>query len=536
MLFEDEHLLVVNKPAGLNTHSPSPYAGEGIYDWLRNREARWENLAIIHRLDKQTSGVLAFSLSAVANRSLTAQFANRQARKTYLLLTDRLDAPIPRRHRSNIVKVGDKFVNRPWSEGAAAAETEFMNVASDERASLAASGYVIPPGTRLVKAHPLTGRTHQIRLHASALGFPVLGDTLYGGTAADRVYLHAWQLQLKHPETGAAMTFKADWSPGSATSQLRKSLFDPEETNAFRLLHGAADFFPSIYVDRLGDFLLAQTEDEIEIGVKSMLEELARRYGLTGIYHKRLMRHTRGKGVEASPVLLSGNEAPDRFVVRENGLSYELSFREGYSIGLFLDQRDNRQRLLTGHIARGFPLSENASKPNEVLNTFAYTCGFSVAAAKHGARTTSLDLSKKYLEWGQRNFSLNAIPLSGHDFVYGDAFEWLKRFGRKGRKFDVILLDPPTFSQSREHGVFRAQKDYGPLMAAALPLLKENGLLFASSNAAHWMPQEFVAMLALEARKAGRRIQALNYAPQPPDFPISREEPAYLKTAWCRMR
>ena len=89
MLHEDEHLLVVNKPAGWNTHAPSPYAGEGIYDWLKHREPRWASLAIIHRLDKETSGVMVFGKTPLANRSLTEQFAGRAVRKKYLLLTDR---------------------------------------------------------------------------------------------------------------------------------------------------------------------------------------------------------------------------------------------------------------------------------------------------------------------------------------------------------------------------------------------------------------------------------------------------------------
>src|SRR5712691_9484712 len=94
ILFEDEHLLVVNKPAGWNTHAPSPFAGEGIYDWLRHREPRWAALAIIHRLDKETSGVLVFGKTPAANRSLTEQFTARRVRKKYLLLTDR---PAPKK-------------------------------------------------------------------------------------------------------------------------------------------------------------------------------------------------------------------------------------------------------------------------------------------------------------------------------------------------------------------------------------------------------------------------------------------------------
>src|SRR5882757_10451289 len=94
VLFEDEHLLVVNKPAGMNTHAPSPYAGEGIYDWLKHREPRWATLAILHRLDKETSGILVFGKTPLANKSLTEQFTNRQVHKKYLLLTDK---PVPAR-------------------------------------------------------------------------------------------------------------------------------------------------------------------------------------------------------------------------------------------------------------------------------------------------------------------------------------------------------------------------------------------------------------------------------------------------------
>ena len=103
------------------------------------------------------------------------------------------------------------------------------------------------------------------------------------------------------------------------------------------------------------------------------------------------------------------------------------------------------------------------------MNCFAYTCGFSVCAAKAGARTTSLDLSKKYLEWGKRNFALNGLDPAAHDFIYGDTFDWLRRLAKKGRAFDAVVLDPPTFSQSKEHGTFRAEKDYGKLVTAALP-------------------------------------------------------------------
>ena len=125
LIFEDDHLLVVHKPAGLNTHAPSPYAGEGLYDWLRHREARWAKLAIIHRLDKETSGVMVFSKTPLANRSLTAQFTERGVRKKYLLLTDRPVCPTAITVESTVVRAGEKYVSRPLHAGGERAETHF---------------------------------------------------------------------------------------------------------------------------------------------------------------------------------------------------------------------------------------------------------------------------------------------------------------------------------------------------------------------------------------------------------------------------
>ena len=219
----------------------------------------------------------------------------------------------------------------------------------------------------------------------------------------------------------------------------------------------------------------------------------------------------------------------------ENGVRFEMSFNEGYSVGLFLDQRDNRRRFLTGHIAADFSFSELRTPNSELLNVFAYTCGFSVCAARAGARTTSLDLSKKYLEWGRRNFTLNGLEPAAHDFIYGDAFGWLRRLAKKGRTFDAVVLDPPTFSQSKEHGVFRAEKDYAKLVTAALPLVKPGGILFAATNAADWPPEAFLADVETAVRPSRRKILQRHYFPQPPDFPVSRGEPAYLKTLWLRI-
>jgi 23S rRNA (cytosine1962-C5)-methyltransferase len=184
---------------------------------------------------------------------------------------------------------------------------------------------------------------------------------------------------------------------------------------------------------------------------------------------------------------------------------------------------------------QGFFLPAGGDARRELLNTFSYTCGFSVCAAKAGYRATSLDLSKKYLDWGRRNFELNGIDPAANDFIFGDCFDWMRRLTKKGRKFDVIILDPPTFSKSKESGFFRAEKDYGKLVFAALPLLNREGVLLASTNAAKLEPQSFLYEVRGAVRSAGRRIAREYFAGQPADFPVSSDEPAYLKTVWMRI-
>jgi len=523
VIFEDEHLLVVNKPAGWNTHAPSSYAGEGIYDWFRHRMPRWSRLAILHRLDKETSGVLVFGKSSLANRSLTAQFTERRVQKHYALLTDRPVAQTSWNVKTRLARSGSRYASVTHPAAGELAETRF-DVISSER------------GRTLLRAEPLTGRTHQIRVHAAESGVPVLGDTLYGGSGFPRVCLHAAGITFQHPERGEPCTFQvpADFETQPRLA-LRSALIDVRQTDAFRVIHGAADGWPGWFVDRLGDYLLSQAEQDLTQQQWEELERLVVETGAKGVYHKLLSRHVRRTAPEqACPRRVLGDVAPERFTVLENGLRYETSFNEGYSVGLFLDQRDNRHRLLTGHVAAGnaWGPAQTGTRKLELLNTFAYTCGFSVCAAAAGARVTSLDLSRKYLDWGRRNFALNDLDAAGHDFIHGDALEWMKRLHRKGRRFGAVMLDPPTFSQSKQSGVFRAEKDYGKLVRAALLLLESGGVLFASSNAAHWAPEAFRETVRSVIHAEHRRVVREDYRPQPPDFPIHRDEPAYLKTAW----
>src|SRR5436309_13553796 len=138
---------------------------------------------------------------------------------------------------------------------------------------------------------------------------------------------------------------------------------------------------------------------------------------------------------QAPKLILGDSNIGSRSVVMERGLRFEIDFSGGYSVGLFIDQRENRSFV-------------RKSAPKQMLNCFAYTCSFSLAAAIAGANTVSVDLSQKSLERGRRNFVLNNLPATGHHFIADDDFEVLPRLSRIGYKLDLIVSDPPTFSPS----------------------------------------------------------------------------------------
>jgi len=539
VLYEDEHLLAVNKPAGLNTHAPAPHAVDGVFDWLRGHEARWASLSIVHRLDKETSGLLLFGLTPLANRSLSAQWESRSVVKRYTLRV----APAP---------PGRPLLELPPGAAASAVRRAdgWLEVRSgiSRRGERYAAGREGPEavtllremgreaGWALLEAQPLTGRTHQIRAHAALLGAPVAGDELYGGPPSSRLWLHAASLSLAHPASGAPLTLEA---PRGETRGALAALVAPEETSLCRLAHGAV---PGVagraFADLLGDAVLVQGE---EAGMAPAAAERllgAQPLGARGptvrrVLYKRLRRDIRqaAPAEDTSPRLVAG-AGGDACEVTEHGVRYLLKLSEGYSVGIFGDQRENRRRVLSAYVAPGFgPLYPAGG---ELLNLFSYTCAFSVCAALGGARATSLDLSRRYLEWGRENFALNGIDAARHDFIYGDAADWLVRLRRKGRLFDAVLLDPPTFSSAPGGARFSAERDFGRLAALAIGVLQPGGVLFASTNAARVSPDAFIAAVRSAAAESGRAVLAQHFATQPPDF-VGGEEACYLKTLWLRL-
>jgi 23S rRNA (cytosine1962-C5)-methyltransferase len=244
-----------------------------------------------------------------------------------------------------------------------------------------------------------------------------------------------------------------------------------EQTNAVRLVDGSGDDLGGLIIDDFAGRWIIQTLDESQPSLDPAL-------GFRSLYWKPLLKKS-----NTVPKHLAGEQVDEPFCVQESGLEFEIDFRTGYSPGLFLDQRINRGKL------------RSLARDRVLLNTFSYTCTFGVAAAVGGAATVNLDLSQNYLNWGKRNYELNQLDLREHEFLYGDVFEWFRRFQRRGRKFDLIILDPPTFSRDRRSRVFRVQDDFGGLADRAVACLNRNGLLLCSTNFHGMTSNQFLRIL-----------------------------------------
>lgn len=276
------------------------------------------------------------------------------------------------------------------------------------------------------------------------------------------------------------------------------------DTNAVRLVDGAGDGIPNVMLESFADhWLVSTTTSDLAEEVRNWLREQGH-----ACYWKQLDQHQKD-----SPTHLSGPEVNEPFLIKENGIQYEISFQSGYSQGIFLDQRDNRAEV------------KNRMQPGlRLLNTFAYTGAFSVSAAMAGAETTTLDLSQPYLDWAKRNLSHNELDPEEHYFCKGDTFHWLKRFAKQGRTFDAIVLDPPTFSRDDKGKVFRVEKHFGELAALASKCLAKDGWMLCCTNYRRMTPREFEQqLLSTIPRKMSAKHSAM-----PADF----TDMPYLKSVW----
>lgn len=263
--------------------------------------------------------------------------------------------------------------------------------------------------------------------------------------------------------------------------QKRQAYENDSQTTAYRLFNQDGDNFGGLTIDRYGDYALFswyntfvyENRQTIIEAFQSVFPELI------GAYEK-----LRFKGLDYESAHLYGQEAPETFTILENGVAYSVFLNDGLMTGIFLDQHEVRGSLVDG-LATG----------KRLLNMFSYTAAFSVAAAMGGAlETTSVDLAKRSRELSKAHFMANGLSLENHHFVVMDVFDYFKYAKKKGLRFEVIVLDPPSFARNKKR-TFSVAKDYHKLISQALELLTENGVLIASINAANVSKAQFKKQL-----------------------------------------
>jgi 23S rRNA (cytosine1962-C5)-methyltransferase len=308
-------------------------------------------------------------------------------------------------------------------------------------------------------------------------------------------------------------------------AQTSRSWLDFGDTTVARLVNAEGDGLPGLTVDRYGDFLMVQYYTSAWEGYLPLLATaLQEVYAPQGIYSKYRPQETRklAAGKSSRPPqgrLLAGQAAPTDLTVRENGLLYRIDLVKDLHTGLFHDQRKNRLEF------------RRLSAGCRVLNLFAYTGAFSVAAAAGGAvQVTSVDAAGRYLDWACENFRLNEITPEGHEFITGDCFVELDRLANAGRCFDVILMDPPSFSTTRKSR-FSTSGGTADLVQKSLRLLTPGGLLVTSSNLQKMSLEAYLKELRKGSLAVGRQLQVVSVSGQADDFPFTTSFPEgnYLK-------
>jgi 23S rRNA (cytosine1962-C5)-methyltransferase len=301
--------------------------------------------------------------------------------------------------------------------------------------------------------------------------------------------------------------------------EYRKQVVGPD-CDAIRLVHAESDGLPGLIVDRYDDTAVIQCSSSgAELWRDVFAEALMRYSGCTRVFERSDAEVRKLEGLDPRVGVVCGDAPPESILVREGSARYMVDVRQGQKTGFFLDQRDNRAQVL------------RSSRGREVLDAFCYTGGFTVAALLGGARSvTALDSSAGALERARENVQASGFANAQVDWVEGDAFASLRRLYDQGRRFDLVVLDPPKFAPTEKH-VPRAARAYKDVNLWALRLLRPGGLLFTfscSGGVGETLFQSIVAGAGLDAKTDCRIVDRLSAAA---DHPVALNFPegAYLK-------
>jgi 23S rRNA (cytosine1962-C5)-methyltransferase len=304
-----------------------------------------------------------------------------------------------------------------------------------------------------------------------------------------------------------------------AALRARRGAIDAHTTTAFRWLNGEGDFLPGVVVDVYGPVAVLRLDgDAVRVwrdAVTAAVVDAGRALGITHVYERS--RSARGEP-------LHGGTPPSPVEIREHDVRFAVDVIHGQKTGFFLDQRENRLALR--------PYAVDA----EVVNLFGYTGGFSVHAALAGARrVTTVDVAAPALEDARANFALNGLDPDRHAFDAADVFDWLDAARTGGRRYDLVICDPPSFAPS-EKALQKALTAYRDLHARALAVVAEGGVFAAASCSSHITMEAFIGTLRDAADKLRRPLRMLELRGQPPDHPMlpAFPEGRYLKFVLCR--
>ena len=295
------------------------------------------------------------------------------------------------------------------------------------------------------------------------------------------------------------------------------------DTGSCRVIFGEADFLPGLVVDKFSDVLVVQSLalgiDRLKDQIVELLKEVLAADGIKirGVYERSDAKVRRQEGMELYKGFIG--EAFDTNVeIEENGVRYMVDVKDGQTTGFFLDQKYNRKAI------------QHLCKDAKVLDCFTHTGSFALNAGYGGAKeVTGVDASELAVEQATLNSKLNGME-DRVKFICRDVFELLPELEEKGEKFDVVILDPPAFTKSR-NSVKNAVKGYREINLRAMKLVRDGGFL-ATCSCSHFMTYElFTQTIHQAARNVHKRLRQVEYRTQAPDHPIlwAAEESYYLK-------
>ncbi len=309
-----------------------------------------------------------------------------------------------------------------------------------------------------------------------------------------------------------------------AAIQQRLHFYQSEDTTAFRVFNGEGDGFGGFTIDYFDGYYLIQWYSK---GIYQFKEEivasLKKLVDYKGIYQKKRFAQD-GKYVEEDD-FVAGSKAEFPLLVKENGVQFAIYLNEGAMVGVFLDQREVR-KLIRDKYANG----------KRVLNTFSYTGAFSVFAASGGAsHTTSVDLANRSLSKTIENFSINGIDYEAQDIIVEDVFNYFKFARKKELKFDMVVLDPPSFARSKKH-TFSAAKDYKDLLKDTIAITEDNGVIVASTNCSTFDMKKFKGFIDTAFKESNSRYKLMEEFSLPEDFKTINQfkQGDYLKVVFIK--